>query len=167
MGTKISRAAAIAIAASAFTVAGCQTAPEERPSASAASTDASPRAGASDSDKPESAGATGAATTGEQRPAESGQASTSAPTSATPYEITGRVESVDASSIAIAGKTLKVDTSTSVMKGGVGASLDDIQEGDEVRASLSGSGDPLKAERIEVIAPATDAPASGTPGTSR
>jgi hypothetical protein len=107
----------------------------------------------------------GAATT-EQQSRSTGDGQTSAST-ATPYEITGRVDRVDASNIEIGGKTLKIDSSTSVMKGGVGASLDDIKQGDEVRASLSGSGDAEpKAVRIEVMSPPTDAPARDT-GTVR
>jgi hypothetical protein len=167
MVTKISWAAAI-VAGSAIIAAGCQTAPEERPSASSASTEAEPRASASDADKTERAGAMGAATTEQQsRSTGDGQASTSPPGgTTTPYEVTGRVDRIDASNIEIAGKTLKIDSSTSVMKGGMGASLDDIKEGDEVRASLSGSGDPEpKAVRIEVMSPPSEAPAGA--GTAR
>jgi hypothetical protein len=125
MATNISWVAAMVIAGSTLVTAGCQTAPEERPSTSSTATDtAAPRASASDG--------------------------VAEGTTANPYEITGRVDRVDASTIEIAGKTIKVDSSTYVRKGGVGGSLEDVKEGDEVRASLSG-GDPPKAERIEVM----------------
>jgi Cu/Ag efflux protein CusF len=68
-------------------------------------------------------------------------------------ELSGRVEKFDHESktFTVAGKDLKVDSSTKVMKDGEKAELTDIQEGDEVRASYSGSGDTLTADRIEVM----------------
>ena len=174
MGTKISWAA-IAVAGSTFLAAGCQTAPEERPTASSASErGAQAEASASDTDRSERAGAMGTATTEQQsRSTEDSRADATAArqsdatgreaasaTSGTPYEITGRVESVDESNIEIAGRTFKVDASTSVRKGGVGATLEDIKEGDEVRASLSGTDDAAKAVRIDVMSPKRDSPES-------
>jgi len=170
MATKIRWAAAIAIAGSAFIAAGCRTT-EERPSGSSAPT---ARASQGDAGKSGRAGAMGAATTEQQSrstegdrtsaPTQSssgdrggttaGEATPRGATTATSNELTGRVEKVDRSSIQVAGKTLKVDSSTSVKKGGVGAELTDVKEGDQVRASLTGSGDRLKAERIEVMSPA-------------
>jgi hypothetical protein len=123
-------------------------------------------------------GAEGAATSGQQtrapeerqtspsRTSAPGAAASSATASPTTgmaaNELVGRVESVDRSkgTLQVAGKTLKVETSTSVKRNGVGAEVRDIQEGDQVRASFSGSGDTLKAERIEVTG--SRKPATGT-----
>jgi Cu/Ag efflux protein CusF len=68
-------------------------------------------------------------------------------------ELTGRVEKFDHDSktFTVAGKDLKIDSSTKVMKDGEKAELTDIKEGDEIRASYSGSGDTLTADRIEVM----------------
>jgi hypothetical protein len=161
MATKSSWAAALlVVAGSTFIAAGCRTAPERSSAAASA----------------EESGTTGSATGTTEQPArstEGGQAGASpqrgssetaqAGSTATAYEVTGRVEKIDESSIQVAGKQLKIDSSTSVSKGGIGATLADVKEGDEVRASLSGSGDPRKAERIEVM-PGTEAPpATETP----
>jgi hypothetical protein len=161
MATKSSWAAALlVVAGSTFIAAGCRTAPERSSAASA-----------------EESGMTGTATATTEQPArstEGGQAGAASPqrgssetaqtgSTASAYEVTGRVEKIDEASIQVAGKQLKIDSSTSVSKGGIGATLADVKEGDEVRASLSGSGDPPKAERIEVM-PATEAPpATKTP----
>jgi hypothetical protein len=79
----------------------------------------------------------------------------SASTSASPSsqrEVAGLVESFDHASntFRISGTSVKVDSSTEVLKDGQRASLTDVQEGDEVRASFSGSGDAATANRIEV-----------------
>jgi len=78
-------------------------------------------------------------------------------------ELTGRVEGVDRSNgtVRVAGKTLRIATSTSVTRGGIGVEASTLREGDQVRASFSGSGDTLKAERIDVTSP-SQAP-TGTP----
>jgi hypothetical protein len=92
--------------------------------------------------------------TAAERPSGTSAAATasSAETGTSAYELAGRVEGIDPSNntIQIGGRTVRVDSSTSVMKGGVGATFDDIKEGDEVRASLSLSGEQPKAERIVV-----------------
>jgi hypothetical protein len=84
-------------------------------------------------------------------------------------ELTGRVESFDHASntFTVAGKSLKVDSTTEVMKDGQTASLTDISEGDQVRASFSGTGDELTAQRIEVMSSSTGTSGMGTtPGTT-
>jgi hypothetical protein len=147
MARKIRWAAAIAAAGAMIVAVGCRTAPE-RTASGGSDTTAEPQAPAAE------AGRTGSP------PAEAG----SMAAGATPFEITGRVDRVDESRIEVAGRTLAIDSSTSIVKGGVGASLEDIREGDEVRATLSGSGDAAKAVRIEVV-PRTDAASGpGEPG---
>jgi hypothetical protein len=82
-------------------------------------------------------------------------------------ELTGRVENFDhsAKTLTISGQSVKVDSSTEVMKDGQTASLTDISEGDQVRASFSGSGDAMTAQRIEVMSAGTDTSGMGTSGT--
>lgn len=145
MTTKIHWAAAMAVVAITVMAVGCRTTPEPTPSATSGTEGTEPQAGATEE---------GRAST--PRPSDTGAMATGE----TPFEITGRVDSIEASRIEIAGKTLAIDSSTSITKGGVGASLEDIKEGDEVRATMSGSGDPPKAARIEVMSPETS-PAPG------
>ena len=63
-------------------------------------------------------------------------------------ELTGMVEKFDCRAKELtlqnSDKKLKVTDSTRVMKDGQSASLSDIKEGDQVRASFSGSGDTLR-----------------------
>ena len=68
-------------------------------------------------------------------------------------EITGRIESFDRTqnTLTLSGKELKVDSSTEVLRDGTRASISDIKEGDQVRASFSGSGDTSAAQRLEVM----------------
>ena len=77
-------------------------------------------------------------------------------------ELTGTVEKFDQSSkelkLTNSDKKLKVSDSTQVTKDGQKASLSDIKEGDQVRASYSGSGDTLEVITIEVMG-------AGTTGT--
>ena len=57
-------------------------------------------------------------------------------------------------------------TARGSMKDGQSASLSDIKEGNQVRASYSGSGDTLQVSRIDVMTAGTGpAPASGTGST--
>jgi hypothetical protein len=69
------------------------------------------------------------------------------------HELTGRVESFDRSqnTLTISGTELEIDSSTEVMRDGTRASISDIKEGDQVRASFTGSGDTAAARRIEVM----------------
>lgn len=73
----------------------------------------------------------------------------------TSQELTGTVEKFDHASkeltLANSSKKLKISDDTTVMKDGQAATLTDIQEGDQVRASFSGSGDTLQVSRIEVM----------------
>lgn len=70
-------------------------------------------------------------------------------------ELTGTVEKFDRESKELtlqhSDKKLKVNDSTRVMKDGQRGSLSDIKEGDQVRASFSGTGDKLTATRIDVV----------------
>ena len=81
---------------------------------------------------------------------------------ASAQELTGTVEKFDQSSkelkLTNSDKKLKVSDSTQVTKDGQKASLSDIKEGDQVRASYSGSGDTLEVITIEVMG-------AGTTGT--
>jgi hypothetical protein len=68
-------------------------------------------------------------------------------------QIVGRVDRIDRSTntMSLNGKMLKLDSSTEVTKDGARASLNDIQEGDQVRASYAGSGDTLNVQRVDVL----------------
>ncbi len=77
-------------------------------------------------------------------------ASTSASTSMGSNEVTGKVEKFDKTSKELT-LSLKVSDTTQVTKDGRSASLTDIKEGDQVRASFSGSGDSLEVTQIEVM----------------
>lgn len=65
-------------------------------------------------------------------------------------QVTGKVEKFNRSSKELT-LALKVSDSTQVTKDGQQASLSDIKEGDQVRASFSGSGDTLQVTQIEVM----------------
>ncbi|ABS26405.1 conserved hypothetical protein [Anaeromyxobacter sp. Fw109-5] len=78
-------------------------------------------------------------------------------------ELTGTVQKFDRETkeltLANSDKTLKVSESTTVMKDGQAGTLSDIKEGEQVRASFSGSGDTLQVSQIEVMT-------AGSTGTS-
>ncbi|HTP28339.1 MAG TPA: hypothetical protein VMK12_22125 [Anaeromyxobacteraceae bacterium] len=83
----------------------------------------------------------------------------------------GKVENFDRTqnTLTLSGssKTLKVDPNTKVMKNGSKATLDDIQEGDEVRASYSGSGTTLQVKSIDIMSTGSmGAPSTSTPSTA-
>jgi colicin import membrane protein len=87
------------------------------------------------------------------------QGSTSAPASAS-KALEGRVEQLDrAGNLMLAGTEsaghafdrLKVDSRTEIMVNGEKASVAQLNEGDEVRASFSGQGDKLHVDRLEVL----------------
>jgi hypothetical protein len=67
-------------------------------------------------------------------------ATASSGTSSSAKEVHGSVERFDRSSntLTVAGQPLKLDSSTEVLKDGSRASLNDIKEGDQIRASFSG-----------------------------
>jgi hypothetical protein len=81
----------------------------------------------------------------------------------------GRVQNFDRTNntLTISGtaKMLKVDSSTQVMKNGSRASLDDIKEGERVRASYSGSGDTVNVKTLDIMPAGTTG--SGTSGSSK
>src|SRR6266568_4994041 len=88
-----------------------------------------------------------------------GSSTTMGDTSASPTadasQLQGKVQNFDRTNntLTLAGsdKALKIDSSTQVMKNGSRASLNDIKEGDQVRASFSGSGDMLHVQRLDVM----------------
>ncbi len=70
-------------------------------------------------------------------------------------EVSGKVEKFDRSSHTLklrgSDKEFKVDPSTTdVTRDGAHASLDDLKEGEQVRASFSGTGDHVTATRIDI-----------------
>jgi hypothetical protein len=86
--------------------------------------------------------------------------------------VTGKVDKLDKSKNQLSLQ-LKVSESTQVMKNGQTASLSDIKEGDQVRASFSSSG---QVERIDVMSsgsgssgssssPSSGSPSSGSPSS--
>ena len=80
--------------------------------------------------------------------------------------LTGKVQNFDRSKneLMLSGsdRKLKLDSSTRVMRDGSRASIDDIKEGDQVRASYSGSGDELQVKSLEI----TSAGTMGSSGSS-
>lgn len=79
-------------------------------------------------------------------------------------QVTGKVEKISHSDSSITVRSsdqteqkLKVDSGTAVVKDGRRATYEDLEPGDQVRASMSGSGD---LTRLEV----TSAEASGSSG---
>ena len=91
-------------------------------------------------------------------------------TSGHSHMLHGRVQSFDRSNntLTLAGsdKTLKVDSTTQVMKDGSRASIDDIEEGDDVRASYSGSGDTLTARKLDIMSAGAAGSSAGTGSSS-
>ncbi len=83
--------------------------------------------------------------------------------------LAGKVQKFDRSkdTLTLAGstKTLKVDPSTKVTKDGSRASIDDIKEGDQVRASFSGAGDTVQVQKLD-IRPQGATGTSGMTGSS-
>jgi Cu/Ag efflux protein CusF len=126
--------------------------------------------------------------TGQQQPSSTGTmggtGSSAATTPGAPSaanELTGTVQKFDRDAnqltLANSDKKLRVSSDTQVMKDGQVGSLSDIREGDQVRASYSGTGDTVQVHRIEVMSagsksqtgsygapstPSTPAPESGT-----
>jgi hypothetical protein len=91
-------------------------------------------------------------------------------------EIQGRVVQVDrGNNLTVAGSEsaglafdqFKVDSSTDVTIGGSKASVNDVNPGDEVRASFSGTGDNLHVDRLQILPSAGAEPSTqGTSGSS-
>lgn len=120
------------------------------------------------------AGSNGAATTGTGQAAQgstapqgsataqsspAGQASASSPSSVS-KSVEGRVEQLDrAGNLTLAGTEaaghafdrLKVDSRTEITANGEKATIGQLNEGDEVRASFSGQGDELHVDRLEIV----------------
>jgi cytoskeletal protein RodZ len=109
-----------------------------------------------------------------QAPAQAPTAAAGTPATAAAKagEIQGRVELVDrADNLVIAGSEsaglafdqFKVDKSTDVTIDGAKASINEVNPGDEVRVSFSGSGNDLRVNRIDVLPSAGAGPsAEGT-----
>lgn len=68
--------------------------------------------------------------------------------------LSGKVQRFDRSKneLTLSGsdRKLKLDSTTKVMRDGARASIDDIKEGDQVRASFSGSGDTLEVKSLDI-----------------
>ncbi len=81
-------------------------------------------------------------------------------------EVTGRVEKLDQAKKELTLR-LSVSDDTQVTKDGKRASLSDIKEGDQVRASFTGSGDQIKVNRIDVMSAKSpvEQPSKGNTGT--
>jgi len=86
-----------------------------------------------------------------------GESSGASAGSATANALQGKVEKLDRTknTMTLSGsdKILRIDASTMVMKNGVKATIDDVKEGDEVRASYLGSGTTVKVKSLEVGEP--------------
>jgi Cu/Ag efflux protein CusF len=84
-------------------------------------------------------------------------------------ELTGTVQKFDRETkeltLANSDKKLKVSESTTVMKDGQAGTLSDIKEGEQVRASFSGSGDTLQVSQIEVMTAGTTGTGTSGMGT--
>jgi hypothetical protein len=78
-------------------------------------------------------------------------------------QIEGKVDKFNQSSKELT-LSLKLSDSTQVTKDGQHATLSDIKEGDQVRASFSGSGESLQVTRIEVMS-AAGSTGSGSSGS--
>jgi hypothetical protein len=87
-------------------------------------------------------------------------------TAAGTHELSGKVEKFDREkrtlSLADSDKKLKVTDDTEVTKDGDKVSPGQIMEGDEVRASYSGSGDEVEVLSIEVSSSDLDAGSTST-----
>jgi hypothetical protein len=85
-------------------------------------------------------------------------------------QLSGKVEKYDrverTLSLSDSDKKLKVTDDTQVMKDGDRVSPGQIMEGDEVRASYSGSGDSLQATRIEIGSTGAASSGAGSAGAS-
>jgi hypothetical protein len=94
---------------------------------------------------------------------------TSAPPASVQSEVQGKVTHFDRDSnlITLSGsdKALHVDSSTEVIKNGGKMSIADIKEGDEVRASYSGTGDTLHVEKLELMGMGASPSPGSTPPT--
>jgi hypothetical protein len=111
-------------------------------------------------------GGTGAGSAG-MGSTSSGTSSSQTSSPAATKILQGKVEKFDRTdnTLTLSGtdKKLKVDSSTQVMKQGERASFEDIQEGDQVRASYSGSGETVNAKRIDIMPSGS----MGEPGTTQ
>jgi hypothetical protein len=84
-------------------------------------------------------------------------------------EISGTVESYDREkrtlSLSSSEKKLKLTDDTQVLKDGARVPVGQLMEGDEVRASFSGSGDEVEVAVIEITPGSAPAGAAATPGS--
>jgi len=86
-------------------------------------------------------------------------------------QIQGRVQNFDRSNntLTLSGsdKPLHVDSSTVILKDGGNASVGDIKEGDQIRASFANqAGETLQVQRLEVMTKPAAGAATGTTGSS-
>ncbi|HZZ84418.1 MAG TPA: hypothetical protein VFE30_07760 [Anaeromyxobacteraceae bacterium] len=112
----------------------------------------------SDTNKSSTSSTTGSSTSDTATPGTASDAS----------QLQGKVQNFDRTNntLTLSGsdKALKIDSSTQVMKNGSRASLNDIKEGDQVRASFSGSGDMLHVQRLDVMSSGSTGTGTGTMG---
>jgi Cu/Ag efflux protein CusF len=157
-------------------------------SSSGSSTSGQQPAGSTSSDTGSSTSEKGSmgsmGSSGTSRDSSMGGTGTSAPSSSATtgtQELTGTVQKFDKDSneltLSSSDRKLKVSDDTQVMKDGQIGSISDIHEGEQVRASFSGTGDTVQVQRIEVMSAgakkrtgtygtAPEAPAPGTPGST-
>jgi len=95
-------------------------------------------------------------------PSSSSETPSGSAASASRQQITGKVEKVDQTKNQLSLQ-LKVSDTTQVMKDGQKASLSDIKEGDQVRASFSSTG---QVQRIDVMSSGGSAPSTAPGGSS-
>jgi hypothetical protein len=85
-------------------------------------------------------------------------------------QLSGKIEKLDQDAQTLtldsSEKKLKLSDDTRIMKDGARATLSDLQEGDQVRASFSGTGDTVNALVIEVVPGSTGSTRSGDTGSS-
>lgn len=136
-------------------------------SSTAGSTDTGTATGSSTTGSSETGTATGSTDTGTTGSMGTGSTA-STMGDASSQHLVGTVEKFDQASkeltLANSDKKLKISDDTTVMKDGQQATVSDIQEGDQVRASFSGSGDTLQVSRIEVMSAGSTG--TGTMGTT-
>jgi hypothetical protein len=110
------------------------------------------------------------------RPGEVSGAGTAGATSSTAgavtgqSELTGKIETYDRQTrtltLSNSDQKLTLGDNTQVMKNGEPAAPGDLMEGDEVRASYSGSGDSIQIQKLEVLKAGTgEAPARESTGS--
>ncbi len=123
------------------------------------------KSGSSTMGAPSSSGSsmgTSGSATGSTTGSSADKPSTGMSSSSASNQVTGKVQKLDKSKKELT-LALPVSDSTQVTKNGQTATLNDIKEGDQVRASFSGSGDTLQVTSIEVLSKGATTPAPAAP----